>query len=104
MLADGLQLLVLRGAKNFLQLGRAFVVDGAELLHQPRLLSYFEERLAGMDARLKKNELVAKIQKRLPEIRPLISDATGDISHQAVEKIQFDGAHFRRDIAAMALR
>ena len=32
-LADGLQLLVLRGAKNFLQLRRAFVVDGPELLH-----------------------------------------------------------------------
>src|SRR6266487_6393644 len=33
LLADGLQLLVLRGAKNFLQLRRAFVVDGPELLH-----------------------------------------------------------------------
>ena len=33
LLADGLQLLVLRGAKNFLQLRRAFSVDGMELLH-----------------------------------------------------------------------
>src|SRR6266446_7338464 len=33
LLTDGLQLLVLCGAKNFLQLRRAFVVDGAELLH-----------------------------------------------------------------------
>src|SRR5947199_10361070 len=33
LLPDGLQLLVLRGAKNFLQLRRAFAVDGVELLH-----------------------------------------------------------------------
>ena len=33
LLADGLQLLILRGAENFLQLRRAFVVDGPELLH-----------------------------------------------------------------------
>src|SRR6266700_789593 len=33
LLPDGLQLLVLRGAKNFLQLRRAFRVDGMELLH-----------------------------------------------------------------------
>jgi hypothetical protein len=33
LLADGLQLLVLRRAKNFLQLRRGLVVDRAELLH-----------------------------------------------------------------------
>jgi hypothetical protein len=33
LLADGLQLLVLRRAKNFLQLRRAFGVDSVELLH-----------------------------------------------------------------------
>ena len=33
LLADGLQLLVLRRAKNLLQLWRAFVVDGPQLLH-----------------------------------------------------------------------
>src|SRR6266571_8249967 len=33
LLADRLQLLVLRGAKNFLQLRRALIVDGPELLH-----------------------------------------------------------------------
>src|SRR6266436_10282063 len=33
LLADSLQLLVLRGAKNFLQLRRALIVDGAELFH-----------------------------------------------------------------------
>ena len=33
LLADGLQLLVLRGVKNFLQLRCALIVDGPELLH-----------------------------------------------------------------------
>ena len=33
LLADGLQLLVLRGAKDFLQLRRGLGVDGVELLH-----------------------------------------------------------------------
>src|SRR6266487_3270504 len=33
LLADGLELLVLRGAKNFLQLRRGFAVDDAKLLH-----------------------------------------------------------------------
>jgi hypothetical protein len=33
LLADSLQLLVLRGAKNFLQLRCALIVDGAELFH-----------------------------------------------------------------------
>src|SRR5205814_5192074 len=33
LLADGLQLLILRGAKNFLQLRRGLVVDSSELSH-----------------------------------------------------------------------
>src|SRR5207249_4630923 len=33
LLADGLELLILRGAKNFLQLRRAFVVNGPKLSH-----------------------------------------------------------------------
>ena len=32
-LADGLQLLILRGAKNLLQLRRVFTVEGMELPH-----------------------------------------------------------------------
>ena len=61
--------------------------DAAELLHQPTLLEYFQRRLDGLDARLKGNALVAKIQKRLPEIKPLIGGTGGDITAKSVEQI-----------------
>ena len=59
--------------------------DGAELLHQPILLEYFQRRLGGMDAHLRKNAIVDNIQKRLEELRPLI--AQPDISAKAVESV-----------------
>jgi hypothetical protein len=61
--------------------------DSAELLHQPLLLDYFQRRLEGMDGRLKNNELVSRIQKRLPEIRPLISETNAEISAKSVDLI-----------------
>lgn len=70
--------------------------DGAELLHQPILLEYFQRRLNGMDAHLKKNGLVGDIQKRLEDIRPLIAepnisakavDGVGGISQELVKSI-----------------
>ena len=61
--------------------------DTAELLHQPTLLEFFQRRLDGLDSRLKGNSLVAKIQKRLPEIRPLMGESDGDISLKSVEQI-----------------
>jgi len=47
LLADGLQLLILRGTKNFLQLRRGFAVDGPELPHllHSRKRSILLERL-----------------------------------------------------------
>lgn len=65
---------------------KTYSKDGAELLHQPTLLEYFQRRLSGMDARLKKNELVARIQKRLPEIKPLIVNGD-EIPLKSVEKV-----------------
>jgi hypothetical protein len=62
--------------------------DGAELLHQPRLLEHFQQRLSEMDGRLKNHALVARIHKRLPEIRPLIADPNGDIPKKSVEQIR----------------
>ena len=41
-----------------------------------------------MSARLRNDVVVAKIQKRLPEIRPLIGEADSDISAQSVEQIR----------------
>jgi hypothetical protein len=40
-----------------------------------------------MEPRLKNNELVAKVQKQLLEIRPLISESA-DISQKSVEQIR----------------
>ena len=61
--------------------------DAAELLHQPTLLEFFQRRLDGLDSRLKGNPLVAKIQKRLPEIKPLMGEPDGDIALKSVEQI-----------------
>jgi hypothetical protein len=61
--------------------------EGAELLHQPTLLEYFERRLAGLNKRLKANEVVGDIHRRIPEIRPLIGDPAQDISEKTVAQI-----------------
>jgi hypothetical protein len=61
--------------------------DSSELLHQPTLLEYFQRRVDGLEPRLKSNVLVAKIQKRLPEIKPLMGGASGDITAQSVGQI-----------------
>ena len=79
----------LRGTEALTQVvNRNYTKDSAGLLHQPALLDYFDRRLAHMTPRLKDNEVVAKIQKRLPEIRPLIGEADSDISRQSVEQIR----------------
>ncbi len=66
--------------------GRNYSRDGAELLHQPGLLDYFQKRLGAMDRHTRGDELVAMIQKRLPEIRPLI-EKPGEIPAAAVDQI-----------------
>lgn len=62
--------------------------DGAELLHQPLLLDYFEKRLANMKPKLKLNPLIIKVQKGVLEIRPLMGlPEGGDISEKSVKEI-----------------
>lgn len=61
--------------------------DGAELLHQPALLDYFQNRLTGLDPRLKKNGLVSTIQKQMLEIKPLIGENGEVITLKSVQKI-----------------
>jgi hypothetical protein len=79
----------LRGTEALSQVvDRTYTKDSAGLLHQPALLDYFDHRLSHMSPRLRNNEVVAKVQKRLPEIRPLIGEADSDISKQSVEQIQ----------------
>jgi hypothetical protein len=65
-----------------------FTKEGAELLHQPVLLDYFDKRIASMKPKFKANPAVIKVQKRLIDIRPLIglSDGT-EISEKTVKEI-----------------
>jgi hypothetical protein len=64
--------------------GKSYSPDGADLLNQPDLLKYFQERLAGMPPRLRSNQLVSRVQKSLNEISPLIN---GKITPAAVKRI-----------------
>jgi len=59
--------------------------DGAELLHQPLLLEYFQRRLKEMDPHLKKNPVVSAIQKSLDDMQPLITDT--HISSKTVDSV-----------------
>jgi len=79
----------LRGTEALAQLvHRNYTKDSAGLLHQPALLDYFDHRLEHMSSHLRSNEVVAKVEKRLPEIRPLIGEADSDISQQSVDQIR----------------
>ena len=64
---------------------KRFSPDGAELLHQPELLGYFEERLRAMPQF--NSKLLQDIQTALGEVRPLIEPGNGPISPDAVRKI-----------------
>ena len=67
---------------------KSYSADGAELLHQPVLLDYFERRLAGMDKKIKTNAVVTKVQKGILEIRPLVGVGSGtEISEKTVKEI-----------------
>ena len=64
---------------------KRFSADGAELLHQPDLLDYFQERLQAMpEFNLK---LLQDIQAALNEVRPLIAVGDAPISPQSVKRI-----------------
>lgn len=65
-----------------------YSVDAADLLHQPGLINYFDQRIDSMNGRLRKNPLVTRIQKTLGKIRPLIGDKDGSvISLESVKRI-----------------
>jgi len=68
--------------------GKSYTKDGAELLHQPVLLDYFEKRLAGLKPKYKVNPLITRVQKGVLEIRPLIGLTDDvDISEKSVQEI-----------------
>ena len=67
---------------------KQYTKDGAELLHQPILLDYFERRLANMRPKMKLNPLVIKVQKGVLEIRPFMGLPDGGaISEKSVKAI-----------------
>lgn len=66
----------------------SFSKDGAELLHQPVLLDYFERKLSAMPAKYKSLPLVTDVQKGVLEIRPLVGISDGTlISPKSVEEV-----------------
>ncbi|HSH39034.1 MAG TPA: hypothetical protein VK993_09635, partial [Chthoniobacterales bacterium] len=64
---------------------KQFTPDGAELLNQPQLLTYFQERLSGMPEF--NSKLLQEIQTALVEVRPLIDVGGAPISADAVKKV-----------------
>src|SRR5882724_3776844 len=62
-----------------------FSSDGAELLHQPDLLSYFQTRLQAMPEY--KMRLLQDIQEALVKVRPLIDVGDAKISEASVKRI-----------------
>ncbi|MEI6560939.1 MAG: hypothetical protein WCO68_02525 [Verrucomicrobiota bacterium] len=77
----------LRGTEALTQVvGKNYTKDGAELLHQPVIVDYFQRKLDTLTPRLKQSEAVAKIARRLPDLHTLIEPA-GGVSSQKVEKI-----------------
>lgn len=77
----------LRGTEALTQVVmKSYSKDGAELLHQPAILEFFQRRLDNLNPRLKENPVVKKITHRLPELRTLIEPA-GGVSPQKVEQI-----------------
>ena len=66
---------------------KSYSSDGADLLNQPDLLKYFQNRLAGMPSMMRNNQLVAKIQKGLDEISPLINQKITPVSVKRINEI-----------------
>ncbi|MBU3665158.1 MAG: hypothetical protein FGM15_04665 [Chthoniobacterales bacterium] len=62
--------------------------ERAELLYQPLLVGHFDNQLASMGSRLRRNPLVGEVQNALAQIGPLIKESPEhDISAESVGKI-----------------
>src|SRR5438105_3733393 len=64
---------------------KRFSTDGAELLHQPDLLAYFQTRLQAMPEF--DLAIIREIQGALVEVKPLIDVGNAHISPESVKKI-----------------
>jgi hypothetical protein len=82
---------------------RNYTKDGAELLHQPVLLDYFEKRLAGLKPKYKSNPIITQVQKGVLDIRPLIGLTEDvDISAKSVSQINVITADLVKSINSKA--
>jgi hypothetical protein len=61
--------------------------EGAELLHQPELVSYFDRCIGSMGLRLRKNPLVVSIRDLLRRIAPIVSERGDAITPEQVRQI-----------------
>lgn len=65
-----------------------YTKDGAELLHQPMLLEYFDRRLNNLKPKVKADALIVQVRKGLQDIRPLVGAVDGsEISEKSVNEI-----------------
>ena len=64
---------------------KRFSQEGAELLHQPDLLAYFQTRLQGMPEF--NVAIIREINEALVQVRPMIDVGSSRISHESVKKI-----------------
>ena len=60
--------------------GKGFSKDGAELLHQPELVDYFDRCIGTMPGRLRRDPLVTQIRDLLRKIGPIVSDSGDHIT------------------------
>ena len=67
--------------------GKGFSKDGAELLHQPELVDYFDRCIGSMPGRLRRNPLVTEIRDLLRKIGPIVSDSGENITPDKVATI-----------------
>ncbi len=82
---------------------KTFTKDGAELLHQPVLLDYFDRQIAAMRPKIKANPVVSRVQRGLIESRPLVGLADGtEISEKSVKEIEAIARELVRAIHAKA--
>jgi hypothetical protein len=66
----------------------SFSKDGAELLHQPVLLDYFDRKLSSMPEKYQKQAIIGELQQGVLAIRPLVGIEDGtQISEKSVKEV-----------------
>ncbi|MFI0348233.1 MAG: hypothetical protein ACH346_05635 [Chthoniobacterales bacterium] len=65
-----------------------YTTTGAELLHQPELVRYFERCVNTMSPRLKNKALVLRVREALQQIAPIVNEKSEKINLAKVQKIQ----------------